>query len=62
MEIEAEAVAFIVTTRACDGPECAYVSRYLPDGKIPSSVSVDLVAKVVGRIVDLGRRKLKPRR
>ncbi len=63
VEIEAEAVAFIVTTRAgLTGSSPAYVSRYLPEGKIPSSVSLDLIAKVAGRLEEMGRRKLEPRR
>lgn len=63
MEIEAEAVAFIVTMRAgLTGSSAAYVSRYLPEGKIPSSVSLNLIAKVAGRIEEMGRRKLEPRR
>jgi hypothetical protein len=63
VEIEAEAVAFIATTRAgLTGSSAAYVSRYLPEGKIPPSVSLNLVAKVAGRIEEMGRRKLEPRR
>ena len=34
----------------------------LPEGKIPPSVSLNLVAKVAGRIEEMGRRKLEPRR
>ena len=63
VEIEAEAVAFIVTTRAgLSGSSAAYVSRFLKEGKIPSSVSLDLIAKVAGRIEEMGRRTLEPRR
>lgn len=63
VEIEAEAVAFIATTRAgLTGSSAAYVSRYLSEGKIPSSVSLNLVAKVAGRVEEMGRRKLEPRR
>jgi hypothetical protein len=63
VEIEAEAVAFIVTMHAgLTGSSAAYVSRYLPEGKIPSSVSLNLIAKVAGRIEEMGRRKLEPRR
>ena len=61
--VEAEAVAFITTTRAgLTGSSAAYVSRYLPEGEIPSSVSLNLVAKVAGRIEEMGRRRLEPRR
>src|SRR3984893_3527820 len=63
VEVEAEAVAFITTTRAgLTGSSAAYVSRYLPEGEIPSSVSLNLVAKVAGRIEEMGRRRLEPRR
>lgn len=63
VEIEAEAVAFIVTMRAgLRGSSAAYVSRYLPEGKIPPAVSLDLIAKVAGRIEEMGRRKLESRR
>ncbi len=63
VEIEAEAVAFVVTTRAgLTGSSAVYVSRYLPEGKIPPSVSLDLIAKVAGRIEEMGRRTLEPRR
>jgi hypothetical protein len=62
VEIEAEAVAFIVTLRAgLTGSSAAYVSRYLHEGKIPSSVSLDLIAKVAGRIEGMGQRKMEPR-
>ena len=63
VEIEAEAVAFVVTMHAgLTGSSAAYVSRYLPEGKIPSSVSLNLIAKVAGRIEEMGRRKLEARR
>lgn len=63
VEIEAEAVAFIVTTHAgLTGSSAAYVSRYLPEEKMPSSVSLNLIAKVAGRIEEMGRRTMEPRR
>jgi hypothetical protein len=63
VEIEAESVAFIVSTRAgLRGSSAAYVSRYLKEGRIPEAVSLDLIAKVAGRIEEMGRRKLEPRR
>ena len=45
VEIEAEAVAFIVTTRlGLRGPSAAYVSRDLKvEGRLPASVSLDLL-------------------
>jgi predicted transcriptional regulator len=63
VEIEAEAVAFIVTMHAgLTGSSAAYVSRYLSEGKIPSSVSLNLIAKVAGRIEEMGRRTQEARR
>jgi hypothetical protein len=63
VEIEAEAVAFIVTMRAgLTGSSAAYVSRYLQEGRIPTSASLDLIAKVAHRIEEMGRRRLEPRR
>ena len=63
VEIEAEAVAFIVTTRlGLKGQSAAYVSRYLKKGEpLPSSVSLDLVAKAASRIEEM-RSKHLPRR
>ena len=62
VEIEAEAVAYIVTLRAgLTGSSAAYVSRYLDEGKIPPSVSLDLIAKVAGRVEGMGRKKLEAR-
>jgi hypothetical protein len=63
VEIEAEAVAFVVTMHAgLIGSSAAYVSRYLSEGNIPPSVSLNFIAKVAGRIEEMGRRRLEPRR
>jgi len=49
MEIEAEAVAFIVTQRfGLKGSSAEYVSRHLDRGEIPEGVSLDLIAKAGG--------------
>lgn len=63
IEIEAEAVAFIVTTRfGLKGESAAYVSGHLTtDGLLPTSVSVDLVAKVASRIEAMARTALRKR-
>jgi hypothetical protein len=62
VEIEAEATAFIVTTRlGLTGSSAAYVSRYLNDKPLPLSVSLDQVAKVASRIEQMADRKLRPR-
>jgi len=51
-EIEAEAVAFIVTSQMeLKGASAAYISRYLGNNdKFPESVSIDYIAKVAGKI------------
>jgi len=63
MEIEAEAVAYLVTARmGLQGASEAYVSRYLGRDGVPSGVSLDSIAKVAGRIEDMAERKLSERR
>ncbi len=62
-EIEAEATAFIVTTRRrLAGSSAAYVFRYLDGQPLPSSVSLDQVAKVSSRIEQMGNASLSPRK
>ena len=62
VEIEAEASAYIVTSRfGLTGASAAYVSRYLAPGRLPASVSLDQIAKVAGRIEQMAERLL-PRR
>jgi len=62
-EIEAEATAFIVTTRfGLMGSSAAYVSRYLKDGPIPASVSLDSIAKGAGRLEEMAQKSLSPRK
>jgi hypothetical protein len=63
VEIEAEAVAHIVTNHlGLKGASAAYVSRHLKSGEVPSSVSVDYIAKVAGHIEQMATAKLQPRR
>jgi hypothetical protein len=63
VEIEAEAVAFIVASRfGLKGASARYVSRYLGNDPMPSSVSLDLVAKTAGRLEKMVKETLKPRR
>jgi hypothetical protein len=63
VEIEAEAVAFLVTSRlGLQGTSASYVSRYLSEGAIPESVSLDLIAKAAGRIEEMARRTFEARR
>ena len=63
VEVEAEATAFIVTTRlGLEGTSAEYVSRQLGGKPLPPSVSLDLVAKVAGRIEEMSARRLSRRR
>ncbi len=58
-EIEAEAVAYVVTTRfGLQGGSAGYISRYLPNGHLPANVSLDTVAKVASRIERIAKKKL----
>lgn len=62
IEIEAEATAHVVATRlGLSGSSHEYVSRHLKDGDVPRGVSLDLIAKVAGRIEQMTRRKLSER-
>ena len=62
VEIEAEAVAFIVTQGLrLKGSSAPYVSRHLGEGAIPTSVSLDLIAKVAGRLEEMSKRSIEER-
>lgn len=62
VEIEAEATAHLVATRlGLSGASHEYVSRHLKDGEVPRGVSLDLIAKVAGRIEQMTRRRLPER-
>ncbi len=62
VEVEAESVAYLVTTRlGLSGASAAYVSHYVGEAGIPPKVSLDLIAKVAGRIEDMAKHKLEPR-
>lgn len=65
MEVEAEAVAFIVTHRlGLKGSSVEYVSRHMQGGDMPVGVSVDMIAKTAGFIERMAREVLpapKPR-
>ena len=59
MEVEAEAVAYIVTQRfGLRGSSAEYVSRHLDDNDIPEGVSVDLIAKTAGLIERMARETI----
>jgi hypothetical protein len=61
-EIEAESVAFIVSARlGLQGSSPKYVSRHTGTGSIPPAVSLDLIAKVAGRVEGMTQRRLPAR-
>jgi hypothetical protein len=61
-EVEAEAVAKIVTERlGLTGSSEAYLSGHLKYGKIPDGISLDMIAKVAGKIERMSTALL-PRR
>ncbi len=63
IEIEAEAAAYIVTARyGLEGASASYVSRHLKEGQPPKAVSLDMIAKVAGRIERMTRETLPRRR
>jgi hypothetical protein len=62
VELEAEAVAFLVTLRlGLQGSSSVYVSRHMPNGNVPEGISMDLISKVAGRIEQMTKERL-PRR
>jgi hypothetical protein len=62
VEIEAEAVAYLVTSRlGLQGTSASYVSRHLSGGRIPESVSLDSIAKTASRIEEMAARKYSAR-
>jgi len=63
VEIEAEAVAHIVTSRfGLAGHSAAYLSRYTRDGAIPSTVSLDLIAKVASHLEKMATESMPARK
>ncbi len=51
VEIEAEAVAYLVTSRlGLEGTSAEYISRHLGAGDIPAGVSIDHIAKTAGQL------------
>lgn len=61
-EIEAESVAYLVTSRAgLLGPSSRYIAGHLKNQALPKSVSLDLVAKVASRIEEMGKRAMAER-
>lgn len=62
IEIEAEAVSYMVSARlGLISSSAAYVASHARDGKIPDSVSLDLIVKVAGKIHEMTERLLPER-
>ena len=50
-EVEAEAVAYLVTTRiGLQGSSASYISGHLSGGRVPSAASLDMIAKAAGKV------------
>ncbi|MFZ4436850.1 MAG: hypothetical protein ACOYOS_00325 [Syntrophales bacterium] len=63
IEIEAESVSYMVAARlGLETSSDAYLAGFAKDGKIPEGVSLDLIAKVAGRITEMGERLLPERK
>ncbi len=63
VEIEAEAVAHIVTQRSgLAGRSEGYLALHKHTGKIPATVSLDAIAKVAGLVERMSRERLRPPR
>lgn len=63
IEVEAEAVGWIATTRlGLRGASDAYVSRHMRDGQTPTGVSPDSIAKVASLVEHMAREAMPPRR
>src|SRR5687768_212811 len=63
MEVEAEAVAHIVSSRAgLRGASSHYVSRYIDGDATLKAISLDLIGKVAGRLELMGTSTLGKRR
>lgn len=63
VEIEAEAVAFVVTQRSgLVGRSEGYLALHRHEGTLPPTVSLDAIAKVAGLVERMSREKLRPPR
>ena len=63
VEIEAEAVSYIVGVRlGLKPPSAAYLSRHVEDDPVWDRISVELIVKVAGKLLEMGERKMPPRK
>lgn len=62
IEIEAESVSYMVSARlGLKSGSASYLSSFVSGGKIPDSVSLDLITKVAGKIYEMTERLLPER-
>jgi hypothetical protein len=60
VEIEAESVAYVVTTRfGLQGSSATYLSSFAKESAIPRSVSLDYIAKAASLIERMAKQQLK---
>ena len=63
VEIEAEAVSYIVGVRlGLKPPSAAYLSHHVEDDPVWDRISVELIVKVAGKLLEMGERKMPPRK
>ncbi len=63
VEIEAEAVSYIVGIRlGLRPPSAAYLSHYINDDPVWDRISMELIVKVAGKLLEMGERKISPRK
>lgn len=63
VEIEAEAVSYIVGIRlGLKPPSAAYLSHHAEDDQVWDRISVELIVKVAGKLLEMGERKMPPRK
>lgn len=63
VEIEAEAVAWLVTSRiGLKGSSASYLSGHLQKGKTPSAISPDMIAKTASLIERMATSTMSPKK
>lgn len=63
VEIEAEATSYIVATQLGLTPVSeSYLASFITGDSIPETVSIELITKVAGKLTEMAKRKLSPRK
>lgn len=63
VEIEAESVSYIVCNRlGIETSAPGYLSTYLTSAEVPESVSIDLIFKVAGKLENMSKYKMPPKK